>query len=122
MNSNSINIFDSLSDLTYEKNNVDYVTNAIFDYNESNPKSEIYKVHLSSYGAKQKVFAMKHQISVHFQDKIYPVSIIIYLTNSFPNTPPEVYLDLSVSNVGVNPKFLKSGEINDNSYQIRIII
>jgi len=119
-NQQKLNFFDSLTDLTYNKSNVDYVTNTIFDYHEQFPTNEIYKVHLTigmNY-SRLKIFAIKHLISVHFHDKMYPVTILIYLMNDFPNIPPEIYLDRSIPNIGVNPKYLNSNEINSVSFKI----
>ena len=118
-NTTKLNFFDTFSDLTYNKSNVDLVTDTILDYHEQFPNNDIFKVVIpgNSY-IKQKIFALKHLISVHFHDKVYPVTIIIYLMNDFPNTPPEVYLDRSIPNIGVNPKYLNSSEINGNTFKI----
>jgi len=118
-NQNKINIFDCLSDLTYNKSNINFLTDAIFDYHEHFPNNEIYKVAITIGGSYQhKVLAIRHKLSANLHQKYYDIIVILYLMNDYPNIPPEVYLDRSIPKVGINPKYIETQEIHPNTYKL----
>ena len=85
--------------MEYYKNILaDFLTEHFLDDNNSN------RFFLFTNNENKKIFLMEKKLKVTYPKRTYEVPILIYFTEHFPTTPPEIYLEKRSDHLEINKK------------------
>ena len=104
----------ALNRSSYSSNNRDLIRETVLDNFSDNTTDKVYLQSSSN----DKIFIILKNINCKLVNKAYKIPIIIHLPASYPNTPPEFYIQRR-PRVGINKAYYENQKIIDfNTFKI----
>ena len=116
MSHNQVSIFEAVNQCSYNQNIKDYITNIILELCSNSKTAKYYKCSRALGNSGETIIVIRYMITTKFSNRIYEIPILIYIPSKFPYVPPEVYLERSSMNIGINEK---NRDIDQKTNQIK---
>lgn len=104
-------LFDGIKNCDYKTSSIDYIIQNLIDVKENYPNLILYKVPRNN----KFIIMFRVILTIPLKTKEYPVSLLFYLINNFPNEPPRVFIHRT-ANFLINEK---NKNINPENFQVR---
>lgn len=104
-------LFDGIKNCDYKTSNIDYIITNLLELKEKYPRLILYKVPRNN----KFIIMFRIILTIPLKSKEYPVSLLFYLFNNFPNEPPRVFIHRT-ANFLINEK---NKHINPENFQVR---
>ena len=109
-----IRLDNAINKSSYSSSNRDLILDTILDNFSEKQDNAVFLQSLSS----EKIFFVMKNLVARLVNKTYKIPLIIYLPQSFPNSPPEFYIQKKPK-VGINNHYYKNDYIIDpNTFKI----
>jgi hypothetical protein len=109
-----IRLDNAINKSSYSSTNRDLILDTILDYFSDRQENSVFLQSLSS----EKIFFIMKNLVSRLVNKTYKIPLVIYLPQSYPNSPPEFYI-YKKPKVGINNHYYKEHNIIDpNSFRI----
>lgn len=102
MSYNRLSILEAVNQCSYNSNIKDYITNIICELCSQSKSARYYKCNRVIGNKSETIIVMRYIINTKFASRFYEIPILIYIPSIFPYAPPEIYLERTSKNVGVN--------------------
>ena len=108
----SITLEKALIESSYPKYLQDFIKEFLIINYSNNVNKKVYLTNVNN----EKLFAIEYKLPVNLRDRIYNVSVLVYLPKLYPNYEPEFYIS-KTGKVAVT-SFYKNGKINEKTLKI----
>lgn len=102
MSSNRLAILEAVNQCSYNSNIKDYITNIILVLCNQSKLCRYFKCNRVNGNKSETLIVIRYIINAKFMNNFYEIPILIYFPNNFPYSAPEIYLERSSKNIGVN--------------------
>jgi hypothetical protein len=102
MSSNRLPILEAVNQCSYNANIKDYITNIIFVLCSQSKPSRYYKCNRVIGDKTETIIVIRFIINTKFMNNFYEIPILIYIPSAFPYAAPEIYIERTSKNIGVN--------------------
>jgi hypothetical protein len=105
-----IRLDNAINKSSYSSSNRDLILDTILDNFSEKQDNKVFLQSLSS----EKIFFVMKNLEARLVNKIYKIPLVIYLPQSYPNSPPEFYIQKKPK-IGINIYYNKNDYIIDNN-------
>ena len=105
-----IRLDNAINKSSYSSSNRDLILDTILDNFSEKQDNNVFLQSLSS----EKIFFVMKNLEARLVNKTYKIPLVIYLPQSYPNSPPEFYIQKKPK-IGINIYYNKNDYIIDNN-------
>ena len=120
---NRISFIEAIGRTDYAKNVKDMIASLILDnFSDNNNRIFLYRK-ISENEPESIIFMIEHKLKIHLNGRFFDVPLLIYFTDSFPLSAPEIYIENRTKYIHINktiPTFFISRKDLKVNYQLYI--